>query len=57
MRSITEEYFAQFQAEFKTFTPKGEHVVKNNETLKSISENYGVSVETIKSVTLYQLIV
>lgn len=48
VRSITEEYFAQFQAEFKTFTPKGEHVVKNNETLKSISENYGVSVETIK---------
>jgi cell wall-associated NlpC family hydrolase len=48
VRSTIEKYFAQYQAEYKTYTPKGEHVVQNNETLKSISDNYGVSVDTIK---------
>lgn len=48
VRSTTEKYFAQYQVEYKTYTPKGEHVVQNNETLKSISDNYGVSVDTIK---------
>ncbi|MEB2492908.1 NlpC/P60 family protein [Peribacillus frigoritolerans] len=48
VRSTMEKYFAQYQAEYKTYTPKGEHVVQNNETLKSISDNYGVSVDTIK---------
>ncbi|MCM3677526.1 NlpC/P60 family protein, partial [Peribacillus simplex] len=48
VRSITEKYFAQYQAAYKTYTPKGEHVVQNDETLKSISDNYGVSVDTIK---------
>ncbi|MFA1712853.1 NlpC/P60 family protein [Peribacillus frigoritolerans] len=48
VRSTTENYFAQYEVEYKTYTPKGEHVVQNNETLKSISENYGVSVDTIK---------
>ncbi|MDW7617249.1 NlpC/P60 family protein [Peribacillus simplex] len=48
VRSITEKYFAQYQAVYKTYTPKGEHVVQNDETLKSISDNYGVSVDTIK---------
>ncbi|MEC0345806.1 C40 family peptidase [Peribacillus frigoritolerans] len=48
VRSTIEKYFAQYQVEYKTYTPKGEHVVQNNETLKSISDNYGVSVDTIK---------
>ncbi|MFJ7994649.1 NlpC/P60 family protein [Peribacillus frigoritolerans] len=48
VRSTIEKYFSQYQAEYKTYTPKGEHVVQNNETLKSISDNYGVSVDTIK---------
>ncbi|WP_307262166.1 C40 family peptidase [Peribacillus sp. V2I11] len=48
VRSTTEKYFEQYQAAYKTYTPKGEHVVQNNETLKSISDIYGISVETIK---------
>ncbi|TFH59659.1 C40 family peptidase [Peribacillus frigoritolerans] len=48
VRSTIEKYFAQYQVEYKTYTPKGEHVVQSNETLKSISDNYGVSVDTIK---------
>ncbi|MCM3676884.1 NlpC/P60 family protein [Peribacillus simplex] len=48
VRSTTEKYFEQYQAAYKTYTPKGEHVVQNNETLKSISDIYGISVDTIK---------
>ncbi|MDM5452355.1 C40 family peptidase [Peribacillus simplex] len=49
VRSSTENYFAKYQIEYKTYTPKGEHIVRNGETLKSISENYGISVNTIKN--------
>ncbi|MEJ9227926.1 C40 family peptidase [Peribacillus butanolivorans] len=48
VRSTTEEYFAKYQAVYKTYTPKGEHIVQNGETLKSISVNYGISIKTIK---------
>lgn len=49
VRSSTENYFAKYQIEYKTYTPKGEHIVRNGETLKSISGNYGISVNTIKN--------
>ncbi|AMM94312.1 NlpC/P60 family protein [Peribacillus simplex] len=49
VRSSTENYFAKYQIEYKTYTPKGEHIVRNGETLKRISENYGISVNTIKN--------
>ncbi|MGY3313080.1 cell wall-associated NlpC family hydrolase [Peribacillus simplex] len=49
VRSSTENYFAKYQIEYKTYTPKGEHIVRNGETLNSISENYGISVNTIKN--------
>ncbi|KON70530.1 hypothetical protein AKG34_18350 [Peribacillus butanolivorans] len=48
VRSTTEEYFAKYQAVYKTYTPKGEHIVQNGETLNSISVNYGISIKTIK---------
>ncbi|MGE7182395.1 NlpC/P60 family protein [Peribacillus sp. NPDC006672] len=49
VRSSTENYFAKYQVEYKTYTPKGEHIVQNGETLKSISEKYGISMNTIKN--------
>ncbi|MFD4816679.1 C40 family peptidase [Peribacillus butanolivorans] len=49
VRSSTENYFANYQVEYKTYTPKGEHIVRNGETLKSISENYSISMNTIKN--------
>ncbi|MFE4350970.1 NlpC/P60 family protein [Peribacillus butanolivorans] len=49
VRSSTENYFAKYQVEYKTYTPKGEHIVRNGETLKSISENYSISMNTIKN--------
>ncbi|MGE7765017.1 NlpC/P60 family protein [Peribacillus sp. NPDC096540] len=49
VRSSTENYFAKYQVEYKTYTPKGEHIVRNGETLKSISEKYGISTNTIKN--------
>ncbi|MFE0503311.1 NlpC/P60 family protein [Peribacillus butanolivorans] len=49
VRSSTENYFAKYQVEYKTYAPKGEHIVRNGETLKSISENYSISMNTIKN--------
>ncbi|MGE6379627.1 NlpC/P60 family protein [Peribacillus muralis] len=47
VRSSTENYFAKYKLAYKTYTPKGEHIVQSGETLKGISDNYGVSVNTI----------
>ncbi|MFJ7850192.1 NlpC/P60 family protein [Peribacillus sp. NPDC097206] len=48
VRMSTEKYFAKYQVVFKTYTPKGEHIVQSGETLKSISEIYSISMNTIK---------
>ncbi|MDQ7863030.1 NlpC/P60 family protein [Peribacillus frigoritolerans] len=34
VRSTTEDYFAKYQVAYKTYTPKGEHIVQTGETLK-----------------------
>ncbi|CAH0152246.1 C40 family peptidase [Peribacillus simplex] len=49
VRSTKEDYFAKYQVAYKTYTPKGEHIVQTGETLKSISENYSISMSTINS--------
>lgn len=48
VRLSTEKYFAKYQVVYKTYTPKGEHIVQPGETLKSISENYNIDVNSIK---------
>ncbi|MFD9625201.1 C40 family peptidase [Peribacillus muralis] len=48
VRSSTEVYFKKYKLAYKTYTPKGEHIVQNGETLKGISEKYDVSMNTIK---------
>ncbi|CAH0289515.1 D-gamma-glutamyl-meso-diaminopimelic acid endopeptidase CwlS [Peribacillus sp. Bi96] len=49
VRSSTENYYEKYQIAYKTYTPKGEHIVQNGETLKSIAEKYNISINTIKS--------
>ncbi|MFS0605130.1 NlpC/P60 family protein [Peribacillus frigoritolerans] len=49
VRSATEDYFAKYQVAYKTYTPKGEHIVQMRETLNSISEHYSISMSAIKS--------
>ncbi|MGE7758743.1 NlpC/P60 family protein [Peribacillus sp. NPDC097895] len=49
VRSSTENYYARYQMAYKTYTPKGEHIVQNGETLISIAERYNTSINTIKS--------
>lgn len=49
VRSTTEDYFAKYQVAYKTYSPKGEHIVQNGETLKSISKHYSISMSTIKN--------
>ncbi|RRN74378.1 peptidoglycan endopeptidase [Peribacillus simplex] len=49
VRSTTEDYFAKYQVAYKTYSPKGEHIVQRGETLKSISKHYSISMSTIKN--------
>lgn len=49
VRSSTENYFGKYKMAYKTFTPKGEHIVQSGETLKSIAETYGISMNAIKN--------
>ncbi|MGE7781131.1 NlpC/P60 family protein [Peribacillus sp. NPDC097264] len=48
IRNSTEKYFAKYQVIYKTYTPKGEHIVQPGETLSSISNNYSIHMNSIK---------
>ena len=48
IRSTTEKYFMKYDVAYKTYTPRGEHIVREGETLQSISDNYSISMKTIK---------
>lgn len=48
IRNSTEKYFSKYEVAFKTYTPKGEHIVQPGETLNSISENYNIHINSIK---------
>ena len=48
IRSLTENYFMKYDVAYKTYTPRGEHIVQQGETLESISDNYSISENTIK---------
>ncbi|WP_285765788.1 C40 family peptidase [Peribacillus sp. SI8-4] len=48
VRSSTENYFGKYNIAYKTYVPKGEHIVQSGETLKMIAEKYGISMDTIK---------
>jgi cell wall-associated NlpC family hydrolase len=49
IKSRTDKSFAPYSVVYKTYTPKGEHIVQQGETLQSISTKYGISIVTLKN--------
>ncbi|MGD6875704.1 NlpC/P60 family protein [Bacillus infantis] len=48
VKSVSDQWFKDYNYVFKTFTPKGEHVVKKGETLKSVAAKYNKTPAAIK---------
>lgn len=48
VKSVSDNWFKDYSYVFKTFTPKGEHIVQNGETLSSVAARYNKSAAAVK---------
>ncbi|OCA84964.1 C40 family peptidase [Pseudobacillus wudalianchiensis] len=48
IKTRNDKSFAQYSVVYKTYTPKGEHVVQKGETLQSVSAKYRISMAALK---------
>ncbi len=49
VKSVSDRWFEDYSYVFKTFTPKGEHVVQKGETLESLAAKYSKTPAAVKS--------
>ena len=49
VKSRTDNSFALYSVVYKTYTPKGEHIVQQGETIQSIAAKYGTTEALLKS--------
>jgi cell wall-associated NlpC family hydrolase len=48
VKSVSDKWFKDYSYVFKTFTPKGEHIVQKGETLSSVAARYNKSAAAVK---------